>query len=115
MSAQTYLEARLSAPPRPPAPARRSLCSTRRWPTPPEGNYPAPVEELANKPRRIRAAPLEPEPFLESIPAYRYVRRYSMQLRLPNGADCRVAQYKVFDLTLKGWHCLPIAQLADCT
>jgi hypothetical protein len=43
-----------------------------RWPSPPEVNYPAPVDELANQPRRIRQSVLEAEPFLQSIPAYRY-------------------------------------------
>jgi hypothetical protein len=43
--------------------------------TPPEVNYPAPADELADQPRRIRQSSLEAEPFLQSIPAYRYVHR----------------------------------------
>jgi hypothetical protein len=49
------------------------LYTAGRWPTPPEVNYPAPVEELASRPRRVRQTELESEPFLRSIPAYRYV------------------------------------------
>jgi hypothetical protein len=30
-------------------------------------------EELGNQPRRVRQSPLEPEPFLHSLPGYRYV------------------------------------------
>jgi hypothetical protein len=48
------------------------LYTAGRWPTPPEVNYPAPLGESAHQPRRIRQSELEAEPFLESIPAYRY-------------------------------------------
>jgi hypothetical protein len=51
------------------------LYTVGRWPTPPEVNYPAPVHELAERPRRSRQSELEAEPFLQSIPAYRYVHR----------------------------------------
>jgi hypothetical protein len=51
------------------------LYTAGRWPTPPEVNYPAPADEAAEKARRTRQSPLEPQPFLESIPAYRYVPR----------------------------------------
>jgi hypothetical protein len=50
------------------------LYTAGRWPAPPEINYPAPAEDLADQPRRSRQSPLEPAPFLQSIPAYRYVR-----------------------------------------
>jgi hypothetical protein len=43
-----------------------------RWPTPPEVNYPASADELAEHARRVRQSELEAEPFLQSIPAYRY-------------------------------------------
>jgi hypothetical protein len=36
-------------------------------------NYPAPADELANQPRRIRQSELESQPFLQSIPAFRSV------------------------------------------
>jgi hypothetical protein len=49
------------------------LYTAGRWPTPPEVNYPAPVDELANQPRRTRQSALESEPFLQSISAYRYM------------------------------------------
>ncbi|MEA2913010.1 MAG: hypothetical protein QOJ15_5091 [Bradyrhizobium sp.] len=49
------------------------LYTAGRWPTPPEVNYPAPADELANQPRRVRQSELEPDAFLESIPAYWYV------------------------------------------
>jgi hypothetical protein len=49
------------------------LYTAGRRPAPPEVNYPTSVEELAKQPRRIRESPLEPEPFLQSISAYRYV------------------------------------------
>jgi hypothetical protein len=49
------------------------LYTAGRWPTPPEVNYPAPADELANLPRRMRQSVLETEPFLQSIPAYRYL------------------------------------------
>ena len=49
------------------------LYTAGRRPTPPEVNYPTAVEELAKQPRRIREPSLEPEPFLQSIPAYRYL------------------------------------------
>jgi hypothetical protein len=39
----------------------------------PEVKYPA--EDAGDKPRRTRQSEIEPEPFLESIPAYRYVHR----------------------------------------
>jgi hypothetical protein len=48
------------------------LYTAGRWPTPPEVNYPAPAEELESRPRRVRESTLEAEPFLQSIPAYRY-------------------------------------------
>jgi hypothetical protein len=48
------------------------LYTAGRWPTPPEVNYPAPADELADQPRRSRQSPLEPAPFLQSIPAYGY-------------------------------------------
>jgi hypothetical protein len=41
-----------------------------RHPAPPEIRYPDPVDENAE--RTVRKAALEPEPFLHSIPAYRY-------------------------------------------
>jgi hypothetical protein len=50
------------------------LYTAGRWPTPPEVNYPVPVEELESRPRRVRESTLEAEPFLESIPEYRYVQ-----------------------------------------
>jgi hypothetical protein len=50
------------------------LYTAGRWPTPPEVNYPAPADEFAKQPRRVRESALEAAPFLESIPAYRYVR-----------------------------------------
>jgi len=37
--------------------------------TPPEVNYPAPADELANQPRRTKQSELEAEPFLQSISA----------------------------------------------
>jgi len=46
-----------------------------RWPTQSEVKYPSPVDELANQPRRTRQSELEAEPFLESMPVYRYVHR----------------------------------------
>jgi hypothetical protein len=49
------------------------LYTAGRWPTPPEVNYPAPAEEIESRPRRVREAALEAEPFLQSVPAYRYV------------------------------------------
>jgi hypothetical protein len=49
------------------------LYTAGRWPTPPEVNYPAAAEELEKQPRRSRQSALETEPFLESMPAYRYV------------------------------------------
>jgi len=49
------------------------LYTASRWPTPPEVNYPAPADELEKQPRRIRQSVLEDEPYLRSIPAYRYV------------------------------------------
>jgi hypothetical protein len=49
------------------------LYTAGRRPTPPEVNYPAPADELANQPRRTRQSELEAEPFLLSISAYRYV------------------------------------------
>jgi hypothetical protein len=49
------------------------LYTAGRWPTAPEVNYPAPVDELANQPRRTSQSELEAEPFLQSISAYRYV------------------------------------------
>jgi hypothetical protein len=51
------------------------LYTAGRWPSPPEVKYPAPVDELANQPRRTRQSALESEPFLQSIPAYRYKHR----------------------------------------
>jgi hypothetical protein len=50
------------------------LYTAGRWPAPPEVNYPAPAEENEDKPRRVRESALEPEPFLQTIPAYRYIR-----------------------------------------
>jgi hypothetical protein len=44
-----------------------------RWPKPPEVTYPAPINEFDNQPRRSRQSTLEAGPFLQSIPAYRYV------------------------------------------
>jgi hypothetical protein len=49
------------------------LYTAGRWPTPPEVNYPAPIDELAKQPRRTRQSELEAEPFLQAIPAYRYM------------------------------------------
>jgi hypothetical protein len=49
------------------------LYTAGRWPTPPEVTYPAPADERADQPRRTRRSELEAEPFLQSIPAYRYV------------------------------------------
>src|SRR5260370_770812 len=49
------------------------LSPAGRWPPPPEVHSPAPLDELANQPRRPRQSALEAEPFLQSIPAYRYV------------------------------------------
>jgi len=49
------------------------LYTAGRWPTPPEVNYPAPIDETEDKPRRLRQSELEAEPFLQSMPAYRYV------------------------------------------
>jgi hypothetical protein len=49
------------------------LYTAGRWPTPPEVRYPAPADESAEKPRRSRQSELEETPFLESIPAYRYL------------------------------------------
>jgi hypothetical protein len=49
------------------------LYTAGRWPTSSEVNYPASLHEFGNQPRRTRQSPLEPEPFLQSIPAYRYV------------------------------------------
>jgi hypothetical protein len=49
------------------------LYTAGRWPTPPEVNYPSSVDELGDQPRRIRQSELEPEPFLQSIPAYRFI------------------------------------------
>jgi len=51
------------------------LYTAGRWPAPPEVNYPAPAVVPGNQPRRVRQSPLEAEPFLQSIPAYRYVHR----------------------------------------
>jgi hypothetical protein len=51
------------------------LYTAGRWPTPPEVTYPTSAEELADQPRRSRQTALEAEPFLESIPAYRYKHR----------------------------------------
>jgi hypothetical protein len=53
--------------------AELPLLYTAGRPTPPEVNYPAPAEELADLPRRIRQSPLRAEPFLQSIPAHRYL------------------------------------------
>jgi hypothetical protein len=50
------------------------LYTAGRWPTPPEVNYPAPADENVEKPRRVRESEIEAEPFLVSIPAYRYRR-----------------------------------------
>lgn len=50
------------------------LYSAGRRPTPPVVSYPTSIEELAKQPRRVREPSLEPEPFLQSIPAYRYLR-----------------------------------------
>ena len=49
------------------------LYTAGRWPTPPEVSYPVSTDELASQPRRVRQSALEAEPFLQSIPAYRYV------------------------------------------
>jgi hypothetical protein len=48
------------------------LYTAGRWPTPPEVNYPAPADENEDKPRRKRQSELEAEPFLGSMPVYRY-------------------------------------------
>jgi hypothetical protein len=50
------------------------LYTAGRWPTPPEVNYPAPADKNVEKPRRVRESEIEAEPFLVSIPAYRYRR-----------------------------------------
>jgi hypothetical protein len=42
------------------------LCTAGRWPTPPEVNYPAPADELANQPRRTRQSELEAKPLAPS-------------------------------------------------
>ena len=47
------------------------IYATGRHHVPPEVWYPDPVDE--NPERKVRQAALEPEPFLQSIPAYRYV------------------------------------------
>jgi hypothetical protein len=43
-----------------------------RWPTPPEVKYPSATEDNEEKPRRVPQSELEDEPFLLSIPVYRY-------------------------------------------
>jgi hypothetical protein len=59
------------------APAAIGNYTAGRWPTPPVVNYPAPIDGLANQPRRTRQSELEVEPFLQSISAYRYVHSCS--------------------------------------
>lgn len=49
------------------------IYATGRHHVPPEVWYPDPVEQNAE--RKIRQAALEPEPFLQTMPAYRYVRK----------------------------------------
>ena len=51
------------------------LYTAGRWPTPPQVRYPAPADGTPDHPRRRRQGELEHAPFLESIPAYRYLRR----------------------------------------
>jgi hypothetical protein len=49
------------------------MYSAGRWPRPPEVNYPAAADERGAEPRRVRESTLEPQPFLESVQAYRYL------------------------------------------
>jgi len=50
--------------------------------TPPEVNFPRPEEDSAEPPRKKRPSALEPTPFLQSIPAYRYIKVDPVQRRL---------------------------------
>jgi len=50
--------------------------------TPPEVNFPTPREDSAEQPRKKRPSALEPTPFLQSIPAYRYIKVDPDQRRL---------------------------------
>jgi len=72
---QHHLLAPRFPPSRPRAARRRTplLYTAGRWPHPLRSTKPAPSNELEKQPRRRRQSALEPEPFLQSIHAFRYV------------------------------------------